>query len=128
VGGSTEKVEEARCEETQMSDLERLKRIVQQGGDLSKLGQDEDALVLLDEAITEAVRNNQVMRVRILSHHAAVTSDSIGDRQRVRHYFEQSLASNPNNSRALFGLAKALHREGKTELAKQYADKCYSVH
>lgn len=108
-----------------MSNLEQLKHVIQQSSELSKVGEDEKALALLDDALTRAVRENQVMWVRILSHHAAVISDSIGDLRRVRSYYEQSLASNPENTRSLYGLARALQREGETNLAMQYASKCY---
>ena len=108
-----------------MSDLEQLKRVIQQSSELSKLGQDEKALNLLDDSLGQAVRENRVMWIRILSHHAAVISDSMGDHSRIRRYYEQSLASNPDNPMALYGLAKALHRQGETELAKEYATKCF---
>ena len=108
-----------------MSDLERLKLTIQRSSELSRQGQDEEALALLDDSLAQAARENRVMWIRILSHHAAVISESMGDHRRVRHYYEQSLVSNPNNRMALYGLAKALYRQGETELAKQYAAKCY---
>jgi len=108
-----------------MSDLDQLKDTIQRSSELSKQGEDEKALALLDDALTRAVLENKTRWIRTLSHHAAVISDSIGDLHRVRRYYEQSLASDPDNSKALYGLANALQRQGETELAKQYATKCY---
>lgn len=107
-----------------MNDLEQLKDVIRRSSELSKVGEDEKALALLDDALTRAVRENRVMWVRILSHHAAVISDSIGDLDRVRRYYEKTLASDPDSSMSLYGLAKTLQRQGETKLAKQYAAKC----
>ncbi len=108
-----------------MSDLDQLQDTIQRSSELSKQGEDERALALLDDALTRAVLENRTTWIRILSHHAAVISDSIGDLHRVRRYYEKSLASDPDNSKALYGLANALQRQGETELAKRYATKCY---
>lgn len=110
-----------------MTDLDQLKLVIHQSSELSKRGEDEKALALLDEALTEAICEKRAMWIRILSHHAAVISDSVGDLQRIRRYYEQSLASNPDNARALYGLAKTLQRQGETERAKQCATKCYQA-
>jgi tetratricopeptide (TPR) repeat protein len=110
-----------------MTDLDGLKSIIKQSSELSKLGQDEKALTLLDDSLIAATQENRTMWIRILAQHAAVISDSIGDVRRVRRYYEQSLAANPDNARALYGLAKALQREGDAERAKEYAVRCYHV-
>jgi len=108
-----------------MTELEQLKRVIKQSSDLSRGGQDLQALALLDESLTLAIRENRAMWIRILSHHAAVISDSMGDAFRVRQYYERSLAANPDNPMALYGLAKALQRLGEAELAKEYATRSY---
>jgi tetratricopeptide (TPR) repeat protein len=108
-----------------MNELDQLKRIIQRSHELSKSGRAEEALALLDYSLSQAIREKREMWIRLLSRHAAVISDLMGDLQRVRHYYQQSLASDPNDVAALYGLAEALHRHGETELAKQYAFKCY---
>jgi tetratricopeptide (TPR) repeat protein len=85
----------------------------------------EEALKLLDESIAEAIRGNQVSWVRTLSHHAAVISKFAGNLQLVKHYYEQSLAFNPDNPRALYGLAEVAREQGETEIARQYAFRCH---
>src|ERR1700741_3413194 len=40
---------------------------------------------------------------------------------------EQSLASNPENSRAFFGLARIARDQSDTEAAKRYAVRCYQT-
>jgi tetratricopeptide (TPR) repeat protein len=92
-----------------------------------KRGEYEKALKLLDESITEAIRENQVSWVRTLSHHAAVISKFAGNLQLVKHYYEQSLAFNPDNPRALYGLAEVAREQGETEIARQYAVRCHKA-
>ena len=113
------------AETKRISDIQQLKRAIQQSNELSKQGEDEKASALPDDLLARAVREKRVTWIRILSHHAAVISDSMGDVQRVRKYYEQSLASNPDNPMTLHGLAKTLRRQGETELADQCATKSY---
>jgi Tfp pilus assembly protein PilF len=67
----------------------------------------EGALRVLDDAIAMAVREQENQWVLTLSHHAAVISNFLGNLERVKHYYQQSLSFNPENPRALLGLAKA---------------------
>ena len=41
------------------------------------------------------------------------------------HYYTQCLALQPDNPRALEGMADAAKEQGEIELAKQYAARCY---
>ena len=108
-----------------MRDKDPLKDILLKSMELSKVGRQEEAFALLDESLSEAVRENRLMWIPILCRHAAVISDSIGNLQRTKHYYEQSLGFDPHDVGSLYGLANALQRQGETQLAKQYASKCF---
>jgi len=110
-----------------MTHIDQLKNVIQRSSELSKRGDDRQALKLLDDSLLEAIREHRGRWVRILSRHAAVISESIGDLDLVRHYFEQALTVDPNDPVGLYGVADVLFRQGKTATAKQYAAKCYSV-
>ena len=94
---------------------------------LVQRGYNEGALRLLDGAIAMASKDNDRQWVLALSHHAAVISNFFGDLSRVRHYYEHSLAFNPENPRALSGLADVAKEEGELGLANEYAARCYKV-
>jgi tetratricopeptide (TPR) repeat protein len=108
-----------------MIDRDRLKNIVKKSNELSQLGENERALALIDQSLEDAARESRSDWIRVLSHHGAVLADSMGDVRRVRQYYERSLASNPGNPGALYGLAKVLLREGATEEANELPTKCY---
>jgi tetratricopeptide (TPR) repeat protein len=107
-----------------MADLDQLKRAMHDSSELWKAGEPEKALELLDNSISAALQENRSSWIRTLSHHAAVIAGSEGNLGRVKHYYEQSLAYNPGNPPALYGLAKVLFEQGETELAKRYATEC----
>lgn len=94
---------------------------------LTQQGDNEEALRLLDGAIARAISENENRWVLTLSHHAAVISNFLGNWSQVKHYYEKSLAFNPENPRALSGLADAAKEQGELELAKQYAARCYKA-
>src|SRR5215471_8227993 len=87
---------------------------------LAQQGDNEEALRLLDTAITKATSENENRWVLTLSHHAAVISRFLGNWSRVKQYYEKSLAFNPENPSALSGLADVAMERGELELAKQY--------
>jgi len=93
---------------------------------LAQQGDNEEALRLLDGAIAMASANESQW-VLTLSHHAAVISNFLGNLSKVKHYYEQSLAFNPENPRALSGLADVAKEQGELELAKEYASRCYKA-
>jgi tetratricopeptide (TPR) repeat protein len=95
-------------------------RLVQQGDN-------EEALRLLDGAIGRATSENENRWVLTLSHHAAVISNFLGNWSQVKHYYEKSLAFNPENPVALSGLADVAKEQGELELAKEYAARCYKA-
>ena len=94
---------------------------------LAQHDKEEEALRLLDDAIAMAIRENENRWVLTLSHHAAVISRLRGNHSQVKHYYEMSLAFNPENPRALSGLADVAQEQGELELAKQYAARCYKA-
>jgi tetratricopeptide (TPR) repeat protein len=87
----------------------------------------EEALRVLDEAIAMAISENENRWVLTLSHHAAIISKFVGNLARVKEYYKQSLAFNPENPRALSGLADIAEEQGELELAKHYATRSYKA-
>ena len=94
---------------------------------LSQQDKDEEALRLLDEAIAMAESEKENRWVLTLSHHAAAISKFLGNPQQAEQYYQKSLAFNPENPRALSGLADIAKEEGNLELAKKYAGRCYKA-
>jgi len=94
---------------------------------LMRRDENEEALHLLDEAIATATAQKENVWVLTLCHHAAVISNFQGNLPRVTQYYKRSLATNPDNPRALAGLADAAKQRGELELARQYAGRCYKV-
>jgi len=110
-----------------MVELDSLKEAVDQSTKLWRAGQPVEALRLLEERIAGAKQENRDIWVKILSMHASLISDAIGDLRLTRQYCEQVLAYEPQNGLAMSNLADVLFRQGETDLAKQYAAKCYSL-
>jgi tetratricopeptide (TPR) repeat protein len=110
-----------------MTNIDQLKHAINASSELSKKGESRAALELLDIAITDALGANRLNWVRILSRHGAAIADSIGDVRLFKQYSSQALACLPDDAQALYGLADALSREGKTEEAKQYAVRSYKM-
>jgi tetratricopeptide (TPR) repeat protein len=87
----------------------------------------DKALRILDDAIALAISEHENRWVLTLSHHAAVISNFLGKPELVKSYYQQSLAFNPENSRALYGLANVAREQGDLELAKEYAARCHKA-
>ena len=87
----------------------------------------DEALRLLGDAIALAISEHENRSVLTLSHHAAVVANSLRDLSRVKRYYQQSLAFDPENPSALCGLADVAREEGELELAKEYAARCYKI-
>src|ERR1700722_9879170 len=101
---------------------------------LAQQNDEEGALQLLDGAIARAIRENENRWVLTLSHHAAVISHhfavksgEVGNLSRVKHYYSQSLTVNPENPRALAGLADVAREQGEYDVGRQYAARCYKA-
>ena len=96
--------------------------------ELWKIGEQQEALKVLDDAIAYWVQErNQISPIRTLCHHAAVLCRSVGDLRRVMHYYQQSLTHSPDNPIALYGLAEVALEQGDADLAKQYAKRSYDA-
>ena len=106
---------------------DRFKEAIKRSVELSKAGEDYEALKLLDESIASAIREKQVPWIITLSRHAAVISDFIGDTDRRKRYYEQCLQFEPEDPLALYGLAEVAHKEGDAELARKYAARCHKA-
>jgi tetratricopeptide (TPR) repeat protein len=72
----------------------------------------QEALRLLDDAIAMAASENENQLALALTHHAANISRFLGDLPRVKHYYQESLKFNPENPRALSGLADVAKKRG----------------
>ena len=94
---------------------------------LMQQDKNEEALRLLNDAIAVAISQNENRWVLTLSHHAAVISNFLGNLSQVKHYYQKSLAFNPENPHALSGLADVAKEQGELELAKEYAARCYKA-
>ena len=90
-------------------------------------GEHVEALKLLDESLAEAKRDQNIPWIRTLCHHAAIVSRFTEDLTATKHYYQQSLTSDPENARALYGLATVAFDQGEPEIAKQYATRCHTA-
>ena len=73
----------------------------------------------LDDCIAKAKLEKRSIWVKVLSRHASVISDSMGDLALTRGYVEQVLAYEPEDAFALFKLADVLFGQGQADLAKR---------
>jgi hypothetical protein len=94
--------------------------------ELEKRGEHGAALGLLDEVIAEAIRKGAIARIRTLCHHAAIISRFKENWAPAKRYYEQSLASEPENARALCGLAAIALDAGDAITALKYATRCHT--
>ena len=106
---------------------ERYRKAMSASTELTRQDKKREALRLLDDAIAKAESENESRWVLTLSHHAANISRFLEDLPRVKHYYLESLKFNPENPRALSGLADVAKAEGELELAKEYAARCYKA-
>jgi hypothetical protein len=110
-----------------VNNFDRIRNAINSSVQLSKVGEHERALEILDGVISEAIEEGQTSWIHTLCHHAAVLARSTDDLSRAKHYYEQSLASGPDNSRALYGLACITLEQGEAEIAKRYAIRCHAA-
>ena len=107
--------------------MEHMTRAVQESTKLSQSGEFLKALELLDNSMAVAVRENWSRALETISRHAAIIAESSGDLARAKSYNERTLACAPENPMALYGMAKILSEQGQSELAREYAARCYEV-
>jgi tetratricopeptide (TPR) repeat protein len=110
-----------------MTTNKRFRDAITKSIELEKLGERGPALEILDHAIAEAIGDDDGPWIRTLCHHAAILSRSTEDLPLAKRYYEQSLASDPENARALYGLAAVALDEGDAATARQYAIRCHTA-
>ena len=110
-----------------MAEENRFRVAITSSLDLVESGEHGQALKLLDDSIAEAKRANNVLWIRTLCHHAATVSRFTDNLASAQHYYEESLASDPENARALYGLATVALDQGQLEIAKHYATRCHTA-
>jgi len=110
-----------------MTEENRFKAAITSSLELVEQGEHREALKLLDDSIAEAKRENNVSWIRTLCHHAAIVSRFTENLGSAKHYYEESLASDPENAKALYGLATVALDQGELEIAKQYANRCHTA-
>jgi hypothetical protein len=84
------------------SDWHRVRDAIKMSAKLSQDEKHQEALELVDRAIANAIQRGHASWALTLSHHAAVISAFLGDRQLVKQYYVQSLTYVPENPRALW--------------------------
>src|SRR5258708_14858206 len=89
-------------------------------------GEHAEALKLLGDAIAEAKRDQNVSWIRTLCHHPAIVSRVTENLTAAQHYYEESLAADPENARALYGLATVALDQGHLQIGKQYAKRTHA--
>src|SRR6266478_2160966 len=107
-----------------MAEENRFRVAITSSLNLVERGDHGEALKLLDDSIAEAKRDHKVSWVRTLCQHAAIVSRFTKNLASAQHYYEESLAADPENARALYGLATVALDQGQLEIAKQYATRC----
>ena len=110
-----------------MSDSTKFRNAITNSARLAEQDDYGRALEVVDEAIAEAVQLGENSWVKTLCHHGAVIARHIENLELAKRYYEQSLASNQENSRALYGLASVAREQGDLKAAKQYAVRCYQA-
>ncbi len=95
--------------------------------EFARVGQEDQALKVLDDAIAEALHENRHIWLSILCSHAAVLSRHIGDRGREIHYREVALPLAKDYRFAAYNFAQLLLSDGQFALAEQYAAEAYTL-
>jgi hypothetical protein len=90
-------------------------------------GLNDQALLLLDESIVQAVRQQDSLWIRVLCRHASVVANAMGNFQLEKQYNEQSLAVSPEDPITLYKLAGVALKLGEPEIAKHYATRCHEA-
>lgn len=106
--------------------LEWLKRAVHDSSELSKQGNNDEALKLLAVSVHTALKANKINWVQTLCRHASAIADSAGDLLSVRRYRGLAVQHAPN-AQNLYGWADVLLREGDAETAKSMAANAYDL-
>ena len=113
---------------------ERVRVVIKQSLELAKTAQIEQAFVVLDAAIAEAILEHQGEWTMPLCRHAAVFAHAKGDRRReieYRHceieYTKQALPHAKDYRFAAYNFAQLLLRDGQVDVAERYATEAYEL-
>ena len=105
-----------------------LAEAMRSGTKLLETGEYEKALKLLDQAIMGAIGTGENSSwISTVCNHVAVVADFAGHHDFVKHYYEQLLDYDSENSRAFYGLAKFYLDQKEAQTANGYSTKCYEV-
>jgi Tfp pilus assembly protein PilF len=110
-----------------MTTNNRFKNAITSSVELEERGEHAAAMGRLDQVIAEAVTHGEIRWIRTLCHDAAIMCRFRENWASARDYYEQSLASDPENARALYGLAAIALDEGDPVTAREYAARCHTA-
>ena len=106
---------------------ERVVVVIKQSLGLANTAQIEQAFVVLDAAIAEAILEHQGESTLHLCRHAAILAHAKGDRGREIEYTKQALPHAKDGRFAAYNLADLLLRNGQVDLAQRYATEAYKL-
>ena len=106
---------------------ERGRQAMQQSVDLAKTGEIEQALGVLDSALSQATQENRGIWIKMICRHAAVLAHAMGDSRREIRYTEQALPYAKDYRFAVYNFAQLLLLDGQAGLAERYATEAYEL-
>ena len=115
------------CEAVEQRWSERVRVVIKQSLELTRTAQIEQAFVVLDAAIAEAILEHQGEWILTLCRHAAVLAHAKGDRRRQIEYTKQALPHAKDYRFAAYNFAQLLLRDGQVDLAQRYAIEAYRL-
>ena len=107
-----------------MTTNKRFRDAITKSVELEKVGEHASALELWDQAIAEAIGTTMFRGHAPCATTRPSCRDLLKDWALAKRYYQQSLASDPENARALYGLAGVALDEGDPATARQYAKRC----
>jgi hypothetical protein len=110
-----------------MPERNLLRRAIEASTRFARAGDPQQALLVLDDSIGEAIRSGRADWVSLLTSNAVILCDVTGDLTRARRYCEQCLAHVPDDPWTAYRLANVLLRQGESDLAKRHAARSYSL-
>ena len=100
---------------------DRGREVMHQTLELLRVAKDEQALSLLDDAITEAVREHRDLWISLLCSHAAAISHHLSDRQRKIHYKSSTKAPRRELKEENLGRVRSQPKRRLVEILFQHA-------
>jgi tetratricopeptide (TPR) repeat protein len=106
---------------------EQGREAMRRSAEFAKAGEPEQALSIVEDAISEATKDQRKDWIYLLCGHAAVLADAMGDTRRKIRYVQQALPHAQDYQFAAYNFARLLLDDGQLELAKQYAAEAYQL-